>query len=225
MPDLGAYSLNYLHDGAAKVWTVVRPTHHMKLEELLHGYVQRSRKSLIAVPRPKFPPTCDNFLKHNALYVPRSTLKMYDIPYTEVTQHIGEMVIVFPFAYHQAWNEGPNIAESMGYASDRWMIFPRNKLFNDCNRECSAGGPMQNLDLDFVSRPPSEEGEIGLGDLDFPDESGSIPGPENSTGPWKIKRKKTEKTSRDTDREDSDVRYVKRNVRKPSEGSTSWRTY
>ena len=223
MANLGAYSLNYLHDGAPKIWTVVRPMDHQKLEELLHGYLQHSRTSLIVVPRPRLPPTCDNFLEHNPLYVPRQTLKMYDIPYTEVNQHVGEMVIIFPFAYHEAWNEGPNIAESMGYASDRWMMFPRLKLLKHCNKECSAGGKTPDFDLEFVFRPPSEEGEIGFEHIDS-DESGGNSTPTISQ-PRNNKRKKTENISQDTDSEDSQAKDVKRTIRETSEGGTSWGTY
>ncbi len=156
--DLGAYLLNYLHDGAPQTWTVVRPTEHKKLEETLHGFLHPSKSgemgTSIAIPRPKFPPKCDNFLRHNPLYVPEETLKHDDIKYTKVVQFLGEMVITFPFAYHQAYNTGANIAESMPYASERWEIFPSQKLLNDCNRYCSLGPIPPQFDLSFITSCP-----------------------------------------------------------------------
>ena len=167
--DLGAYLLNYIHDGAPQIWTVVRPTEHKKLEETLHGFLHPSKSvgegTGIAIPRPKFPPKCDNFLRHNPLYVPEETLKHDDIEYTKVIQYLGEMVITFPFAYHQAYNTGANIAESMAYASDRWEVFPSfrspsapsQKLLDDCNRHCSLGPTTSQFDLGFVaSCPPTQ---------------------------------------------------------------------
>lgn len=159
--DLGAYLLNYLHDGAPQVWTIVRPTEHKKLEETLHGFQQPLKTGAkgtgIAIPRPFLPPACDNFLKHKPLYVPEETLKSYDIKYTKIAQYLGEMVIVFPFAYHQAYNTGANIAESMAYASNRWEIFPAKKLLKQCNKECSLGTVSPEFDLDSISSSPPDQ--------------------------------------------------------------------
>ncbi len=156
--DFGAYLLNYLHDGAPQIWTVVKPTQHKRLEETLHGFLQLPKTGEemtgIAIPRPKLTPPCDNFLRHKQLYVPEETLQSYEIEHTKVVQYLGEMIITFPFAYHQAYNTGANIAESMAYASDRWEIFPSRKLLQQCSRDCSPKVVRPLFNLDFISSFP-----------------------------------------------------------------------
>ena len=155
LADVGAYSLNYLHDGAPQIWTIVRPAEHKKLEETLHDFQQprriREEVAGIGIPRPKLPPACDSFLRHKPLYVPEETLKTYDINYTKVVQYLGEIIVLFPFAYHQAYNTGANIAESIAYASKRWEIFPVKKLLKACDQGCCPGVIPPNFELDFFS--------------------------------------------------------------------------
>ena len=44
---------------------------------------------------------------------------------TLVRQFPGEMVITWPLAYHQGWNEGVNVNEACGYGNKRWReLFP-----------------------------------------------------------------------------------------------------
>lgn len=60
-------------------------------------------------------------------------------------------MIIFPYAYHQGFNAGPNITEEVMYASDRWEVFHREKLYQHCSRNC-AGGKAESFDLDFVKK-------------------------------------------------------------------------
>ncbi|KAI9877174.1 MAG: hypothetical protein M1830_004632 [Pleopsidium flavum] len=149
--DFAAYSLNYLHCGAPKCWTVVTPSHHAKLEEILYAFLNPGERMLSSRTnlKPKTPPQCSQFLRHNSVYVPTELLQLLDIEYTLVAQHQGEMVITFPFAYHQGYNTGPNIAEAIGYASERWEVFIREKLYQNCHKIGCMVEPMK-MDLDFV---------------------------------------------------------------------------
>jgi len=172
--NFGAYLLDFLHDGAPRVWAIARPQEHKKLEEMLHGFLQplnaKGKGVGMEIPRPKLPPACDNFLKHKSLYIPEEVLKSYDIKHTKVVQYLGEMVITFPFAYHQAYNTGANIAESIAYASDRWKIFHAKKLFKHCDQKCFPEAVSPDFDLSFISSSP-------------PDQAASSPGnPGSSTG-------------------------------------------
>ena len=83
------------------------------------------------------------------MYVPQATLELYDISHVELAQHQGEMVITFPYAYHQAYTSGPNITEEMLYASDRCKVFHREKLYQHCNPDCPAG-EHDEFDVDLV---------------------------------------------------------------------------
>ena len=164
--ELGAYLLNYHHDGAPQIWTVVEPAAHKKLEDTLCSSQQilkaREEASGLAIPRPKIRPACDNFLRHQPMYVPNDTLALYSIEYTRAVQYLGEMIIVFPFAYHQAYNAGPNVTESMPYASSRWEVFPNTNLLQPCHKDCKRDeslreGPSSS-DSGFVKSPASKQG-------------------------------------------------------------------
>lgn len=143
MIDFGAYLLNYLHLGAPKFWKVVRPSQHAELEQILHAVLDVP-ENVVKKPdrdafcRPENPPNCDNFLKHQPLYLPEATIKKFKIECTEVVQYKGEMVIAFPYAYHQGYDTGANIAETIVYASDRWEIFLKEGLYQTCSQKCSA---------------------------------------------------------------------------------------
>ena len=140
MNKYAAYSLSYHHSGAPTIWTVILPEHHAKLEEVVH-IMQARQDSGNSSGRPLEPPACSQFVAHQPMYVPRATLSSYEIEYTEVVQHEGEMVIIFPYAYHQAYVAGPNITEEILYASDRCKIFHREHLYQHCNHNCAAGQP------------------------------------------------------------------------------------
>ncbi len=133
MNKYAAYSLNYHHSGTSRIVTVTRPEHHEKLEHLM--YTTHDSGNLVVQTKP---PACSQFVAHEPVYVPHATLESHGINYTEVVQHPGEMVITFPYAYHQAYTSGPNITEEMGYASDRCMVFHREGLYQVCHSECAA---------------------------------------------------------------------------------------
>ncbi len=149
--DFAAYSLNYLHCGAPKCWRVVAPKHHAKLEEMLFNFLNPQERMLSSRTdlKARRPPQCSQFLRHSSLYVPTEVLSLLGIEYTSVIQHQGEMVITFPFAYHQGYNAGPNIAEAIGYASDRWEVFIREDLYQNCQKLRCLVEPMK-MDLQFA---------------------------------------------------------------------------
>ena len=143
MTNHAAYSLNYLHRGAPKRWLIIEPPAHEKLEELLHAEVESTAGRLAKkVPEgfkpPTHPPRCDQFLGHQPLYVPKESLDVHGIGYTEIVQNEGEMVITFPFAYYQGFSEGPNIAEAIAYGNDRWETIHATRLYRACHANCSG---------------------------------------------------------------------------------------
>ncbi|KAI9707331.1 MAG: hypothetical protein M1836_000291 [Candelina mexicana] len=152
--DYAAYSVNYLHVGAPKCWRVIRPDHHRVVEEFLDKHINPPERQLSAQSgrTPRRPPQCTQFLRHHAMYLPKYTMDMLDIEYTTVIQHQGEMVITFPYAYHEGWNTGPNIAEAIGYASERWEIFMREGLYQNCHKLNCRQMPLK-MDLGFLRAP------------------------------------------------------------------------
>ncbi len=159
----GAYTLNYHHKGAPRRYTVVAPLAHEALEHLLYDEHQLRRSpdqdrsdKRRSIPPPegddnqaRKPPSCSRFVSHLPMYVPCQTLGIHGIRYTHLTQYEGEMIIIFPYAYYQGFNAGPNITEEMMYGSDRWEIFHREKLYQHCNRNC-AEGKADSFDVSFI---------------------------------------------------------------------------
>ena len=134
MNKYAAYSVNYHHFGAPRILTVALPGHHAKLEEVMH--TAQDNETLFG--RPTEPPTCSQFVSHNPMYAPQATLSSYDIAHTEVVQQPGEMVIIFPYAYHQVLASGASITEEIHYASDRCDVFHRENLYQHCKGDCTS---------------------------------------------------------------------------------------
>lgn len=143
---LGAYSIHYLHCGANTTWTVASPFFTTTLAENIHRktgyYGPRS-----PVTKPYNPPGCSEFVKHLALYLYEKTLGDWGVEYTQVAQQPGEIMIVFPFAYYQNYNNGFNIMETTAYANERWRELYRNGLISQCSESCGRGPH------EVVSRP------------------------------------------------------------------------
>lgn len=128
------YSMEILHRGAPKCWTVVKPSHHNRLEDRVRKLLYSSK--MRDDPLAPGVPLCSQFVRHRPVYVPQETLTKHKIDYTKIVQHQGEMIIIFPWAYHQGYDTGPSISEAMMYASDRWKVFNRQNCYQDCNSHC-----------------------------------------------------------------------------------------
>ena len=120
--DHAAHLIHYHHSGASRIMTVTAPNDHGKVEKLVDIANQ--------------PP----------VYVPRSTLSSCGIDYTEVVQHQGEMVVIFPTAYHQAYTSGPSITEVIVYTSNDCKISQQE----DLNHYCATRSPV-NVDREDVN--------------------------------------------------------------------------
>ena len=138
MNKYAAYTLNYHHAGAPRILTVTLPEQHEKVEEFM--YMSQESGNLF-VRRPSTPPPCSHFVAHRPMYVPQGTLDFYGVKYTQVVQYPGELVITFPYAYHQAYASARNITEEIGYASERCKVFHLENLYQHCSPNCSAGKP------------------------------------------------------------------------------------
>lgn len=146
MNKYAAYSVNYHHSGAPRILMVTVPEFHTQVENAMHD-LQDSGNLFLS--RPGDTSKCSQFVAHQPIYVPSSTLSTLRIPHTEVVQHQGELVITFPWSYHEAYTSGPNITEEMLYASDRCCVFHKEKLYRHCGPDCPAGQE-DNFDLGLV---------------------------------------------------------------------------
>lgn len=169
MTSFGAYSLNVLHSGAPKCWTVIKPADHGKIEFQLHpdaeeaslrgkriefvrltsvdidGASKKNQKKVESLPPSDFPPRCDQFLNHQPFYIPTGSLEAYGVGFIQVVQYEGELIIRFPFAYSQGYSCGPSIAEEVGYTNERSEILNQEGLYCHCHAACT--GPKPPIDF------------------------------------------------------------------------------
>jgi len=72
-----------------------------------------------------------------------TSIKNAGVPVFKVTQEPGEFIITFPFAYHQGFNHGFNIAEATNFASPRWIDYGLN-----C-KKCYCLRDSVNIQMDY----------------------------------------------------------------------------
>ncbi|XP_063716996.1 lysine-specific demethylase 4A-like isoform X2 [Symsagittifera roscoffensis] len=122
--DMDLYSINYIHYGEPKTWYVIPPEHGKRFEVVAKG---------------RFAPTegtmCENFLRHKTTIISPSFLKKENIPCSKTVQRAGEIVVTFPFAYHQGFNHGFNCAEATNFATERWIEFGKWATHCGCRED------------------------------------------------------------------------------------------
>ncbi|KAJ8104367.1 JmjC domain, hydroxylase-domain-containing protein [Lipomyces tetrasporus] len=107
--DMDLYSINYLHFGAPKQW---------------YSISQKDEKQFYSVMRSEWPDEhkkCKEFLRHKTFLVSPKYLADRGIKVNKLVHNQGEFVITFPFGYHSGYNLGYNCAESVNFASERWL--------------------------------------------------------------------------------------------------------
>ena len=114
--DRQLYSLNILLFGSCKVWYIVRPADGHKVQKLVKEMVKPKLEDQ------RFE-NCQDFLQHKLILISPEVLTKNGIRFSTVIQKKNEIVCTFPFAFHQGYNEGPNLAEAVNFASERWLEY------------------------------------------------------------------------------------------------------
>lgn len=127
LEDADLSSINYLHQGASKVWYIVPTSEHTKLEQLAQKFV----KSVGT--------TCSKFIRHKALMISPATLKRNKIRFSRVVQNPNEFIISFSGGYHSGFNCGINKAEAINFATQKWLKCFLQFTPCDCTTEHSNG--------------------------------------------------------------------------------------
>uniref|UniRef100_A0A665VQZ0 Lysine-specific demethylase 4B n=1 Tax=Echeneis naucrates TaxID=173247 RepID=A0A665VQZ0_ECHNA len=125
--DMDLYSINYLHFGQSKSWSV----------------------SVFVSSWSFFPGSsqgCDAFLRHKMTLISPSILKKYSIPFDRITQNEGEFMITFPYGYHAGFNHGFNCAESTNFATLRWVDYGKMAT------QCTCRKDMVKISMDVFVR-------------------------------------------------------------------------
>ncbi|KAI5788498.1 JmjC domain, hydroxylase-domain-containing protein [Geopyxis carbonaria] len=140
MEDYSALSINYHHGGASKSWRVICPLDFWKIEQLVQD-TQRIK------------PNCSQFVRHASVFMSEEALKTAGIRSIGMQQRKGDLVCTWPMAYHQGWNEGPNICEALAYGGARWKDVFINKdpeaVYKACGEPCEKAGHGLAIRLQF----------------------------------------------------------------------------
>lgn len=118
--DLDMNSINYMHYGATKLWYVISPADAKKFQTCLKN---------------KYPEAfleCPQYFRHKTIVANPYELKkmLPNIRIHKVEQNQNEFVITFGTAYHQGFNFGFNVAESVNFATPQWL--PEFPKFSYC---------------------------------------------------------------------------------------------
>ncbi|KAF7476557.1 lysine-specific demethylase 4D-like [Marmota monax] len=117
--DMDLYSINYLHFGEPKTWYAVPPEHGQRLERLARDLFPGSSQG------------CEAFLRHKVALISPIVLHENGIPFNRVTQEAGEFMVTFPYGYHAGFNHGFNCAETINFATPRWIDY--GKVASQCS--------------------------------------------------------------------------------------------
>ncbi|GAA5931991.1 uncharacterized protein JCM15063_001094 [Sporobolomyces koalae] len=117
--DADLYSINYIHFGAPKFWYSVPQEQADKFERVMEGYFPTDRAK------------CSQFLRHKAFLASPRVLSNNGITLNRCAQLPGEFILTYPKGYHSGFNLGYNCAESINFATERWI--PLGKVAKSCH--------------------------------------------------------------------------------------------
>lgn len=146
--DADLYSINYIHFGAPKFWYAVPQEQAERFERVMEG--EHSSRSytlhqLISIAAGYFPTDrtkCSQFLRHKAFLASPRLLANSGITLNRVAQMPGEFILTYPKGYHSGFNLGFNCAESINFATERWL--PLGKVAKSCT--CVGDSVTINVD-------------------------------------------------------------------------------
>ncbi|GAA6019759.1 hypothetical protein JCM10207_009254 [Rhodosporidiobolus poonsookiae] len=161
--DADLYSINYIHFGAPKFWYSVPQEQAAKFERVMEGFFPTDFRK------------CHEFLRHKAFLASPRVLSNSGITLNRCAQLPGEFILTYPKGYHSGFNLGFNCAESINFATQRWLEI--GKMAKACKciddsvnidvsiwlREAAKaealakGEPWPYDDLDAYSSPPPEK--------------------------------------------------------------------
>lgn len=151
--DADLYSINYIHFGAPKFWYAVPQELAQKFERTMEG-----ESEPFCPPRglyvdflswlpgnfPTDRSACPQFLRHKSFLASPRTLANAGIILNRVVQLPGEFILTYPKGYHSGFNLGFNCAESINFATERWL--PLGRVAKACS---CIGDRFVHLPLQF----------------------------------------------------------------------------
>ena len=107
--DMNLSSINYIHAGHPKQWYALAPADHGKFEQLASSLYQQLHSK------------CREFLRHKHVLLKPSKLRERGLVVRQTVQREGEFIVTWPCSYHQGYNLGFNVAESVNFATEEWI--------------------------------------------------------------------------------------------------------
>lgn len=125
LEDVDLYSINYIHFGAPKQWYSISQEDAPRFEAAMKSIWPSDAKN------------CDQFLRHKTYLVSPSVLKsQFGITVNKIVHYEREFMITYPYGYHSGFNLGYNCAESVNFATERWLDYGR--VAKKCNCEADS---------------------------------------------------------------------------------------
>lgn len=109
--DLMMYSINYMHEGAGKIWYSISPEHRDKFEKVANKKFKDLRKE------------DPNFLLNINSMISPDYLTKNGVPVTSTHQKPGEFILTFPAGYHAGFSLGFNAAEAVNFTAPTWLAW------------------------------------------------------------------------------------------------------
>lgn len=131
-----------LWSGDPVVWVVIPPRHSDKLESRVKEHL-------------KLAPKCSQFVRHENLILPPSTLRKWGLSFHVVIQGPGEAVRTDYLAYSYTWHTGPGILETVHCCENDWNL-PPMYVFCRPSQKCGAG-PHPTATALAIDQPPRTE--------------------------------------------------------------------
>ncbi|KAI5304110.1 hypothetical protein KEM56_006842, partial [Ascosphaera pollenicola] len=123
LEDVDLYSINYIHFGAPKQWYSISQRDAQRFEAAAKSLWPHEAKK------------CSQFLRHKTHIVSPSLLKSeFNIEVNKLIHYEGEFVITYPYGYHSGFNLGYNCAESVNFATEKWLDYARVAKKCECEK-------------------------------------------------------------------------------------------
>ncbi|GAA5822529.1 hypothetical protein JCM3770_003566 [Rhodotorula araucariae] len=144
--DADLYSINYIHFGAPKFWYSVPQEQSERFERVMAGLFPTDRAK------------CSQFLRHKSFLASPKILSNNGITLNRCVQLPGEFILTYPKGYHSGFNLGFNCAESINFATERWL--PLGKV----TKHCRCIEDSVNIDVTTWLRQAAKDEHLDRGD-------------------------------------------------------------
>ncbi|KAI1927283.1 hypothetical protein LOZ60_003163 [Ophidiomyces ophidiicola] len=140
LEDVDLYSINFIHFGAPKQWYSISQEDLPRFEAAMKSTYTHSGNKRVLMSLGTWPTdskNCDQFLRHKTYLISPSLLKsQYGITVNKMVHYEREFVITYPYGYHSGFNLGYNCAESVNFATEKWLDYAR--IAKKCNCETDS---------------------------------------------------------------------------------------